>query len=113
MSLFLEDNPWVFLLLTVVLGGGAAFLAGRSLAKDWRPVASVILFMIPLGAGVRFLHFALFQHQLFSLTHYISHTLILMAFALLGYRLKRVSQMVTQYPWLYERSGSLSWRQKP
>ena len=37
MSLFLEDNPWVFLLLTVVLGGGAAFLAGRSLAKDWRP----------------------------------------------------------------------------
>ena len=113
MSLFLEDNLWVFLLLTIVLGGGAAFIAGRSLAKDWRPVGSVILFMIPLGAGVRFLHFALFQQQLFSLTYFISHTLIFMAFAILGYRLKRVSQMVTQYPWLYERSGALSWRQKP
>ena len=113
MSLFLEGSLGVFLLLTVILGGGAAFLAGRSLAKDWRPLSSLILFMIPLGAGVRFLHFALFQHQLFSLTHYISHTLILMAFAILGYRLKRVNQMTTQYPWLYERSGTLSWRQKP
>jgi hypothetical protein len=113
MSIFLEGSLGVFLLLTVILGGGAAFLAGRSLAKDWRPLSSLILFMIPLGAGVRFLHFALFQHQLFSLTHYIGHTLILMAFAILGYRLKRVSQMITQYPWLYERSGALSWRQKP
>jgi hypothetical protein len=113
MSLFLEGSLGVFLLLTVILGGGAAYLAGRSLAKDWRPLSSLILFMIPLGAGVRFLHFALFQHQLLSLTHYISHTLILMAFAVLGYRLKRVNQMITQYPWLYERSGALSWRQKP
>ena len=113
MSVFLEGSLGVFLLLTVVLGGGAAYLAGRSLAKDWRSLPSLILFMIPLGAGVRFLHFALFQHELFSLTHFISHTLILMAFAILGYRIKRVSQMVTQYPWLYERSGALSWRQKP
>jgi hypothetical protein len=113
MVLFFEGNFWVFVLLTVVLGGGAAFLAGRSLAKDWRPVGQLVLFMIPLGAGVRFLHFALFQQQLFSLTHFVSTTLILISFALLGYRLKRVSQMITQYPWLYERSGALSWRQKP
>ena len=112
MQLFTEDSFGVFLLLTVVLGGGAAFLAGRSLAKDWRSVASVIVFMVPLGAGVRFLHFALFQHPLFELTHYITTTLILMAFALLGFRLKRVRQMVTQYPWLYERSGPLTWRHK-
>jgi hypothetical protein len=113
MSLFTEGNLGIFLLLTVVLGGGAAFLAGRSLAKDWRSLTSLILFMIPLGAGVRFLHFALFQHPLFSLSHFISTTLILMVFALFGYRLKRVSQMITQYPWLYERSGLLTWRQKP
>ncbi len=106
MSFFTEGSFGVFLLLTVILGGGAAFLAGRSLAKDWRSVTSLLTFMIPLGAGVRFLHFALFQHPLFSLTHFISTTLILMGFAYLGYRLKRVSQMVTQYPWLYERSGS-------
>jgi hypothetical protein len=112
MSFFTEGSFGVFLLLTVILGGGAAFLAGRSLAKDWRSVTSLLTFMIPVGAGVRFLHFALFQHPLFSLTHFISTTLILMGFAYLGYRLKRVSQMVTQYPWLYERSGLLTWKNK-
>ena len=112
MSFFTEGSVGIFFLLTVILGGGAAFMAGRSLAKDWRSLTSLILFMIPLGAGVRFLHFALFQHPLFSLTHFISTTIILMAFAVLGYRLKRVSQMVTQYPWLYERSGLLTWRHK-
>jgi hypothetical protein len=112
MSLFTEGSLGVFVLLTVILGGGAAFLAGRSLAKDWRSLTSLLVFMLPLGAGVRFLHFALFQHPLFSLSHFITTTLILMGLALLGYRLKRVSQMITQYPWLYERSGPLTWRQK-
>jgi hypothetical protein len=112
MSLFTEGSIGVFLLLSVILGGGAAFMAGRSLAKDWRSLTSLMVFMLPLGAGVRFLHFALFQHPLFSLTHFISTTLILMGFAFFGYRLKRVNQMTTQYPWLYERSGLLTWRNK-
>jgi hypothetical protein len=46
------------------------------------------------------------------LKYYLSHGLIVVALALLGYRLTRVSQMVTQYPWLYERTGPLSWRSK-
>ena len=112
MSLFVENSIGVFVLLTLVIGGGAAFMAGRSLAREWRPVGQLLLFMIPLGAGVRFLHFALYQETLFSAKYFISNTLILAASALLGYRLKRVNQMVTQYPWLYERSGPLSWRQK-
>jgi hypothetical protein len=112
MSLFTEGSIGVFLLLSVILGGGAAFMAGRSLAKDWRSLTSLMVFMLPLGAGVRFLHFALFQHPLFSLTHFISTTLILMGFAFFGYRMKRVNQMTTQYPWLYERSGLLTWRNK-
>ncbi len=112
MTWLTEGNLGVFTLLTVILGGGAAFMAGRSLAKDWRSVTQLMLFMIPLGLGVRFLHFALFQHNLFSLSNLIFHTLILMAFAYFGYRLKRASQMVTQYPWLYERSGLLTWRNK-
>ncbi|MGB8315045.1 MAG: DUF6867 family protein [Aestuariivirga sp.] len=112
MSLFVESSFWVFLLVTVVLGGGAAFMAGHSLAKDWRSITQLLIFMIPLGLGVRFLHFALFQQNLFSLQYFITHTFILMGLACLGYRLKRVSQMVTQYPWLYERSGMLTWRNK-
>jgi hypothetical protein len=112
MSFFTEGSLGVFLLLSVFLGGGAAFMAGRSLAKDWRSLTSLMIFMIPLGAGVRFLHFALFQHQLFSLAHFIVTLLILMVFAFFGYRLKRIDQMTTQYPWLYERSGLLTWRNK-
>ncbi len=112
MPLFVESSTWIFLLLTVILGGGAAFMAGRSLATDWRDVKQLMIFMIPLGFGVRFLHFALFQQNLFSLQYFITHTAILMVLAYLGYRMKRVSQMVTQYPWLYERSGILTWRNK-
>jgi hypothetical protein len=107
-----EGSVGVFVLLTIMLGGGAAFLAGRTLAKEWRPIGLVLFYMIPLGAGVRFLHFALYEHDLFSGAHFVAHTLILMAFALFGYRLKRVDQMIKQYPWLYERSGPLAWRSK-
>ena len=32
MTYLSDDSPWVFLVLTCVLGGGAAFLAGRGLA---------------------------------------------------------------------------------
>jgi FtsH-binding integral membrane protein len=108
----LGGSPWVFLLLTIILGGGAAFLAGRAMAREWRPIAQLILFMIPLAAGVRFLHFALYQEELLSLSHFLISAIFLMACALLGYRLKRVDQMVSQYPWLYERSGPLTWRGK-
>jgi hypothetical protein len=31
---------------------------------------------------------------------------------LLGYRTTRARQMTRQYPWLYERTGLLSWREK-
>jgi hypothetical protein len=68
--------------------------------------------MLLFTAGLRFLDYALFESELLSLKYYISHGLIVMAIALLGYRLKRVSQMVTQYPWLYERSSPLGWRNK-
>ena len=31
MTWLADDGPWIFLVLTVILGGGAAFLAGRGL----------------------------------------------------------------------------------
>jgi hypothetical protein len=112
MSLFVEQSPWIFLLLTVVLGGGAAYMAGRALALGWKPVWLLFAYMLPFTAGVRFLHFALYQAQLSSLWYFITHGFLLTAVACFGYRLTRVTQMVSQYPWLYERSGPLSWRQK-
>jgi FtsH-binding integral membrane protein len=109
---YIGGSPWVFLLITIIIGGGAAFMAGRSMARGWQPLAQLILFMVPLTAGVRFLHFALYQEELFSLSHFLISAVFLIACGVLGYRLKRADQMVTQYPWLYERSGPLSWRSK-
>ena len=112
MSLFVEDSFWVFLFMTVFIGGGAAFLAGRGLAAKWRPIWMPVFYMIPLGLALRFFHYALFEGRLLSVHYFITDTLVLVAGVLLGYRLTRVHQMVSQYPWLYERSGLLSWKGK-
>lgn len=112
MSFFVEDKLSVFLILTVIIGGGAAFLAGRNLASRWRPNWMPVFYMIPLGLALRFFHYALFHGDLLSLHYFITDTAVLLAAALLGYRLTMVRQMVSQYPWAYERSGPLSWRPK-
>ncbi len=108
-----EGNFWVFFILSVIGGGGASFMGGRSLALGWKPVWMLVLYMMIFGAGLRFLHFALFGETLTSFYYYAVQTLVILAFALLGYRMTRTSQMTTQYPWAYERTGPLSWRQKP
>jgi hypothetical protein len=112
MSLLVEDKLSVFLIMTVIIGGGAAFLAGRNLATRWRPAWMPAAYMILLGLALRFFHYALFAGDLFSVHYFITDTAVLIVAALLGYRLTRVNQMVSQYPWAYERSGPLSWRSK-
>ena len=57
----------VFVLLTLILGGGAAALTGRAIAATWRPWWHVVPLTLLLGAAVRFLHFALFGGTLLSL----------------------------------------------
>lgn len=113
MTWYTQSTPAVFFILTVVIGGGAAFLAGRGLAIKWRPLWQLVMYMLILGVGVRFLHFALFQEGFMTPSwYYLVDTTVLMIAALLGYRLTRVKQMTTQYHWLYERSGPLSWRKR-
>jgi hypothetical protein len=97
-------------LVTGLIGGGAAWLAGRAIAETWRPFAHVIGYMLLLGAAVRFVHFALFEATLLSLPSYAVDTLYLLAVGSLAWRITRVNQMVRQYPWLYERDGLLAWR---
>ncbi len=109
---FIEDSPWIFLIMTVIIGGGAAFMSGRGLASKWRPVWMAVAYMIPMGLALRFFHYALFEGNLLSLRFFLTDTLVLVAATLLGYRLTRVQQMVSQYPWLYERAGPLAWRGK-
>jgi hypothetical protein len=105
-----DDGLRVFVLLTVILGGGAAFLAGRGLARAWRPFWRVFFYMALLAAAVRFVHYALFDGTLLSPYYYLVTYAVLLAAASLGFRVMRTTQMVTQYRWLYERTSPLTWR---
>ena len=112
MSLLAENSFGVFLILTVIGGGGAAFMAGRSTALGWQPIWQLVVYMLIFGAGLRFLHFALFEETLLSLYYYIVQTAVVIASALLGYQLTRVNQMTQKYPWLYEKTSPFGWRDK-
>lgn len=109
MDLLWENSIGAFVILTLVLGGGAALMTGRALAQSWRPASRAALYMLALGLAVRFFHYALAGGTLVSVRYYAIDTLILITFAVLAWRLTRAGQMVTQYPWLYRRSGPLSW----
>jgi uncharacterized protein DUF6867 len=111
--LYEEDSLGVFLLVTVVLGGGAAALAGRAVALTWRPCWQVVIYMLMLGAAVRFIHFALFDGTLVSIHYYAVDSLVCMAFGFAGFQAARAGRMVAQYPWINESDGPLRWRRKP
>lgn len=114
MRSLLDDPSAVrdFLLITITIGGGAAALTGRAIAAAWRPWWHVIPFMVLLGAVVRFLHFALFGDPLLSLAGYAVDTAVCLVCGLSGFRLMRVSQMVTCYGWINERAGAYRWHRK-
>jgi len=109
-ALYTEETLLQTFLITFMVGCGCAWQAGRSIAVTWRPLSAVIRAMILLGFAVRFLHFALFQEQLFVPLAYVFETACLIATASLAWRYTRTRQMVRQYYWLYEASGPLSWR---
>jgi hypothetical protein len=107
-----EGSLGVFLLVSVVLGGGAAALAGRAIAATWRSPWQVASYMVVLGFAVRFIHYALFGGTLLSLHYYAVDTLVCLAAGYLGFRHERARQMVTLYRWLNASSGPLRWRRK-
>jgi len=110
--LYEESSFNVFLLVTIILGGGAASLAGRAIAATWRPRWQIILYALILGAAVRFIHFSLFGGTFLSFHYYLIDSLVCMAFGFLGFRTARAAQMVTQYRWINEPDGPTRWRTK-
>lgn len=110
LALYADESWLQIVVVTGVLGGGAALLAGRAIAHTWRAYWHIVPYMILLGAAVRFVHFALFGGTLTSLPSYAVDTAYLLVAASLAFRVTRVGQMVRQYPWLYEREGPLKWR---
>ena len=135
-----EGGPnafWVFLVVTIILGGAAALATGRAVARTWRPFAPVPFQMLILSGFVCFLHYALFNEptiplkpigaalvrlsseplsgiaDLIDALHYVLTTLVILtAIAFAGFRMTRSRQMERQYPWAMRRSGAFGWAAK-
>jgi len=112
MIAWLDTSPTGFIVVTVFLAGGASCLTGQALASTWRPARQIVLYTAMLGLADRFLNFALFEGALLSLSGYLIDTALLLVVAFVIYRLTLARKMVSQYPWLYERTGLFGWREK-
>ena len=110
--LYEERSFGVFILVTIILGGGAAMLAGRAIAATWRPWWQVVAYGFILAGAVRFIHFSLYDGTLLSLHYYLVDTFFCVAFGFLGFRAARATRMVSQYRWLNEPAGLMRWRRK-
>lgn len=98
----------VFLMLCMA----AAWMSGRSIASDWKPLWQLALGVIGLGFATRFLHFALYEATFLSFDRFLLDTGLLAVVGYLGYRFTRTNQMTRQYHWLYEKVSPISWRAK-
>jgi hypothetical protein len=110
-SLYAGESIAHIILVTGILGSGAAWLSGRAMAGDWRPQWQVAIAAVLIGAAARFISFALFEGELLAAPSFFCDTLIFLIVGLVGWRATRAAQMVRQYPWLYARAGPLGWRE--
>ncbi|MBM3489413.1 MAG: hypothetical protein FJX68_03030 [Alphaproteobacteria bacterium] len=110
MSEWLGNDLGVFLGLTVVLFGAAAWMTGQALSETWRSFWHALPYSLLLAITNRFLGFALFEGELLSLSGLVSAWVVLLGLAALAFWLARVHLMCRQYPWLYERAGLFAWR---
>ncbi|HKZ96340.1 MAG TPA: hypothetical protein VJ045_05120 [Hyphomicrobiaceae bacterium] len=107
-----ESDLYVFLLLTIVLGGWAAWRAGQAVAQAWLPLWPVLASAALIAAAVRFLHYALFAGPLLSPTNFLIDLSFLLVIAFAGHRTRRARHMSEQYPWLFAQAGPLAWRMR-
>jgi hypothetical protein len=110
--LYEEGSLFVFVLVSIILGGGGAWLTGRAIADTWRPSWQVAIYALLLGAAVRFIHMSLFDGTLLSLHYYVVDAAICLAFGYAGFRAARAAQMARQYSWLIEKPAAMRWRRK-
>jgi hypothetical protein len=112
MSQIFGTSLPVFIGMTLILSGGAAFMTGQALAGTWRPFWHAVPYTLLLAIADRFLIFALFEGELLWLPGFLIDWAALFAIATLAYRLRRAHLMVQQYPWLYQRTGLFKWSEK-
>ena len=92
-----EESLLSFLIVTVAIGGGMAWAAGGAVADGWKSMGHLVFYTFLLTLADRFLHFALFEGTLLSVQHFVVDFLILLAFAWVGFKVRRASQMKRQY----------------
>ena len=100
----------VFVAVTVIIIGFAAYMTGQALANTWRPLWQLLVYCIMLGFASRFLIFSLFDGELLSMGGYLIDVVVLILIAAFAFRVTRARKMVNQYPWLYERTGLFGWK---
>lgn len=103
-------DPLLFLILTVIIMGGAGWLTGKAVAGGWRPLRQAIAGCVALGLFDRFLVYALFKGPLLSLPGFLLDAGVIVAIGAVAWRVTQAHKMVTQYPWLYRRAGPFAWR---
>jgi NO-binding membrane sensor protein with MHYT domain len=110
--LYEEPSIWLFLLVTVIMGGWAAWRAGRAIAQAWKPALALIPAALALGLAVRFLHFALFEGTLLSAHFWLVDSAFCLGFAWLGWRFERANTMARQYAFAFRKAGPFAFSRK-
>ena len=110
--LYEEPSVWLFLLVTCIMGGWAAWMAGKACASTWRPAYVLAGYLTILTLAVRFIHFALFRGTLLSLHFFLVDLVVIQAIGAVGYRFTRAAQMASRYRWLYTADGSFGWKRR-
>lgn len=108
----LSQSMPVFVILAVVFGV-CSWLSGQAAARSWRSVWVAIGYAVLIAVADRFLLFALRGASLLDPAGFVLALVMFLAISVLAYRWNQVDMMVSQYPWLYERAGLLSWRPLP
>jgi len=92
-----ESSLVSFIALTLFIGGGMAWASGAAVARGWESKGFLVAYAALLACVERFLQFALYEGTLLSLRFWVTSFLILLAFAWIGFALKRREQMSRQY----------------
>jgi len=113
MTHLVWEQSWgIFLLVTVAIGGGTAYMTGRAVAHGWDAKWKLMVYIVLLAFAVRFLHYSLFEGTLLSLHYYLVDLVVLLAIGYVAFVITRSGQMATQYRFRFERAGPFGWRQK-
>ena len=101
-----------FLLMTLTLFGWCSYQLGKAMANTWQPISLMIFYVLLLTAFDRFLLFALFEQELLSAVMFLIDFISLSIISLISYKVAKISYMVNQYPWKYQKSGFFSFKNK-